>query len=82
MQAMQVFAKAVTYNLNMDLVCHLMYSFYWCVSFVVISHNKLQKLEGVKNSEDDLRKEKSVFSLAATTSTEKEQSHEAILVSR
>ena len=77
---MQVFAEVATYS--MDLACHFMYNFYWCVSFAVISHNKLQKLESVKNSEDDLRKEKSVFCLAATTSTEKEQSHEAILVSR
>ena len=47
--------------------------------FVVISHNKLQKLDVA--SGDDQRKQRSVFCLAATTSTEKEQNHEAILVS-
>ena len=47
--------------------------------FVVISHNKLQKLDVA--SGDDQRKQRSVFCLAATTSTEKKQNHEAILVS-
>ncbi|XP_065893569.1 probable RNA polymerase II nuclear localization protein SLC7A6OS [Dysidea avara] len=44
---------------------------------LVISHNKLQKLDVA--SGDDQRKQRSVFCLAATTSTEKEQNHEAIL---
>jgi len=47
------------------------------VVILVISHNKIQRLD----VNGDQGKQKSVFCLAATTSIEKEQNHEAILVS-